>query len=184
MCCWNIRLVRCGWGETMLLEKPWPRGALEEEVKWKNGKERKVKEAYALLKRVVRWALLEVFSPEWCHGGQHRINHSLSPTLCCFLSSFPLTWWISHPLCLFSSLVPIIISISYQEVISAHSLNKIISNFCDCRNTQNCNLLWKIVIYNGCPPPPYTHTPPLLPPDWTLYIAPLSPTLLQAFWPV
>lgn len=138
----------------MLLEKPWPRGALEEEVKWKNGKERKVKEAYALLKGVVRWALLEVFSPEWCHGGQHRINHSLSPTLCLpslWLGEY-LTLCVSF-LLLSPSSSPFLIRRWFQPI----QLIKLLVIFVAVEILKTVTFCGKIVIYNGCPPP-HTHT--------------------------
>lgn len=77
---------------------------------------REAEEAYPLLKRVVRRALLEVLSRlNGAMEGNIESITSVSPTLCYFLSSFLLTCLIFHPLCLFSSWVPIIISISHQE---------------------------------------------------------------------
>lgn len=110
MYCWNIRMVRCEWGETMLLVKPWPRGVLEEEVKWRNGKERK-KKKHTFYWRVssdeLYWRFCLTSMVPW-RATSNQSPHS-PPTLCCFVSSFPLTWLISHPLCLFSSFDPIII---------------------------------------------------------------------------
>lgn len=78
---------------------------------------REAEKAYSLLKRVVRRALLEVLSRlNGAMEGNIESITSVFPTLCCFLSSFFLTCLISHPLCLFSSWVPTIFSISNQKV--------------------------------------------------------------------
>lgn len=89
-------------------------------------------------------------SPQWCHGGQHRINHTSLTHLCS--SSLP----ISPPLLFFLSpsptppsfLTPVSLSLAW-EVITAQSANQINSHYWAVAEQKRWPLVWNVT-YNGC----------------------------------
>lgn len=99
-------MVRYEWGETELREKLWLKGALEGEVKWRDGKERV---EYTLYWRgssdELYWSFcLAWMVPQRATSNQSPQSHSL--TLLFFLSSSLLTLLISLPLSFFSLHLP------------------------------------------------------------------------------
>lgn len=79
--------MRGNWAE----RNPWLEGALEEELEWRDGKERGMSVPFIEEGRQTSFIGGSV-SPEWCHRGQHPINHLGLTHLLASSFSLPSSW--------------------------------------------------------------------------------------------